>query len=76
MGYSFDDILADPGEGRIVIISIVTVPLCILTTILRLFAPKPPGTRFRWDDLFAFLALLGFLVYACMPFVGKLSFWP
>ncbi|KAF7541295.1 hypothetical protein G7054_g700 [Neopestalotiopsis clavispora] len=70
MGYSFDDILADPGEGRIVIISIVTVPLCILTTILRLFAPKPPGTRFRWDDLFAFLALLGFLVYACMPFVG------
>ncbi|KAI0127650.1 hypothetical protein BJ170DRAFT_694422 [Xylariales sp. AK1849] len=70
MGYSFDDIMADPSEGRLVIISIITIPLCIVATILRLCAPKPSERRFRWDDLFAVLALLGFLAYACTPFVG------
>ncbi|KAK8038629.1 integral membrane protein [Apiospora rasikravindrae] len=71
MGYTFQDAVSDPSEGRIIILSLVTIPLCVIATILRLFAPKRPGTHgFRWDDFFAVLALVGFLVYAISPFIG------
>ncbi|KAK8094939.1 hypothetical protein PG997_001624 [Apiospora hydei] len=68
MGYTFQDAVNDPSEGKIIILSLVTIPLCVVATTLRLFAPKRPGTHgFRWDDLFAVLALVGFLGYAISP---------
>ncbi|POS75427.1 hypothetical protein DHEL01_v206183 [Diaporthe helianthi] len=70
MGLTFEDALSDPEEGRIVIVSIATVPLCILATILRLVGTRCSRRTLGWDDLFAVLGLLGFLVYACTPFVG------
>ncbi|KAG8161584.1 hypothetical protein KVR01_008571 [Diaporthe batatas] len=70
MGLTFEDALGDPDEGRIVILSIVTVPLCIIATVLRLVATRRSRRALGWDDLFAVLGLLGFLVYACTPFVG------
>lgn len=73
MGVTFEDALSDPAEGPIVIISIITVPLSILVTVLRLVATKRAGRKLAWDDAFAVLALLGFLVYACAPFAGKSS---
>lgn len=73
MGVTFEDALSDPAQGQILIGSIVTVPLCVLATILRLVATRRSRRNFGWDDLFAVLALLGFLVYACTPYIGKLS---
>lgn len=73
MGVTFEDALSDPAEGQIVIVSIVTVPLCILATILRLVATRRSRRKYGWDDLFAVLGLLGFLVYACTPLAGKSS---
>lgn len=71
MGYTFSDILADPSTGRIVIISLVTVPLCIIATGLRMLSTKRQKRKIGWDDAFAVFALIGFLAYACTPFVGK-----
>lgn len=71
MGYTFHEIIDDPAEGQIVILCIITLPLCTAATILRLVATKQSGRKFGWDDLFAILALIGFLVYAIAPFVGK-----
>ncbi|KAI8623599.1 hypothetical protein F5Y19DRAFT_458026 [Xylariaceae sp. FL1651] len=67
MGYTFADIIADPGVGPIVIISLVTIPLTLAATILRLVATKRSGRRLAWDDLFAVLALVGFLGYTVTP---------
>ncbi|KAI0547644.1 hypothetical protein F4679DRAFT_358010 [Xylaria curta] len=72
MGYTFADIIADPGLGKIIIISLVTIPLTLLTTILRLVATKRSSRRFAWDDLFAVLALVGFLGYTVTP-IGAIS---
>lgn len=73
MPYTFEDVINDPSLGRIVVLSLVTIPLCIVTTILRLVATKRSRRKFGWDDLFAVLALIGFLVYALGPFVGELG---
>ncbi|KUI57992.1 hypothetical protein VP1G_05331 [Cytospora mali] len=70
MGYTFEDIINNPSEGPIVILVLVTIPLCIVATILRLVATKRSRRKFGWDDLFAVLALLAFLVYAFTPIVG------
>lgn len=72
MGVTLDDALSDPAQAQIVIGSIVTIPLCLLATILRLLATRRSRRNFGWDDLFAVVALLGFLVYACTPYIGKL----
>lgn len=71
MGFTFQDVINDPVEGEIVIVAIVAIPLCIVATILRLVATKRSGRKFAWDDLFAVLALLGFLVYAVAPLGGE-----
>lgn len=70
-GTTLEDIMSDPAEGEIIIISIIAIPLCLLATILRLVATKRSGRNFGWDDLFAVLALVGFLGYAITPFVGE-----
>ncbi|KAI1318719.1 hypothetical protein F5Y16DRAFT_116315 [Xylariaceae sp. FL0255] len=67
MGYTFADIIAEPGIGQIVILSLVTTPLTILATALRLIATKRSGRKFSWDDLFAVLALVGHLGYTVTP---------
>ncbi|KAF3763034.1 hypothetical protein M406DRAFT_322988 [Cryphonectria parasitica EP155] len=67
MGYSFEDVIQDPSEGKIIILVLITIPLCILATILRVVATKRGGRKLAWDDLFAVLALVGFLVYAICP---------
>lgn len=72
MAYTLWDAIDDPSLGRVVILSLVSIPLCVAATIFRLVATKQSRRRFGWDDLFAVLALLGFLVYALAPFVGKL----
>ncbi len=71
MGYTFDDIISIPSQRHIIILCIVTIPLCIAATILRLVATKRAGRKFAWDDLFAVLALVGFLGYACTPLASK-----
>ncbi|KAI1450126.1 hypothetical protein F5Y02DRAFT_426464 [Annulohypoxylon stygium] len=70
MAYTLWDAIDDPSLGRVVILSLVSIPLCVAATIFRLVATKQSRRRFGWDDLFAVLALLGFLVYALAPFVG------
>lgn len=70
MGYTYEDAIADPSEAGVIILVLITVPLCIITTILRLGATKRSHRKLGWDDLFAVLALLAFLVYACTPIVG------
>ncbi|KAI0405750.1 hypothetical protein F4802DRAFT_606737 [Xylaria palmicola] len=72
MEYTFADIIADPGLGKIVIISLVTIPLTLLATILRLVATRHSSRRFAWDDLFAVLSLVGFLGYTVTP-IGAIS---
>ncbi|KAI3325965.1 hypothetical protein HD806DRAFT_532618 [Xylariaceae sp. AK1471] len=67
MGYSFADIIADPGIGKIVIISLVSIPLTLIATILRLVATKRSGRKLAWDDLFAVLGLVGILGYTVTP---------
>jgi hypothetical protein len=66
-GYSFADIIAEPGIGRIIIISLVTIPLTLIATSLRLIATKRSGRKLSWDDLFAVLALVGHLGYTVTP---------
>ncbi|CAG9986860.1 unnamed protein product [Clonostachys byssicola] len=66
-GQSFADIIADPGIGRIVIISLVTIPLTIIATVLRLISTKRAGRKLSWEDLFAVLALVGHLGYTVTP---------
>lgn len=70
MGYTFSDLLADSSTAQIVIISIITIPLCLIATGLRLLATKRSSRKFGWDDAFSIFALIGFLVYACAPFIG------
>ncbi|KAI0434882.1 hypothetical protein F5Y09DRAFT_295108 [Xylaria sp. FL1042] len=72
MGYTFADIIADPGLGKVIIISLVGIPLTLIATILRLVATKRSGRKFAWDDLFAVLALVGFLGYTVTP-VGAIA---
>ena len=72
MDYTFQDIINDPSTRKIVILSLVTIPLCIVATILRFVATKRSRRKFGWDDLFAVLALAGYLVYALAPFIGEL----
>ncbi|KAJ8131736.1 hypothetical protein O1611_g1886 [Lasiodiplodia mahajangana] len=67
MGYTFADIIADPGLGPIAVVSIITIPLTLVATVLRLVATKRSGRRLAWDDLFAVLALVGFLGYTITP---------
>lgn len=71
MGYTFSDLLADSSTAQIVIISIITIPLCLIATGLRLLATKRSSRKFGWDDAFSIFALIGFLVYACAPFIGE-----
>ncbi|KAI0450754.1 hypothetical protein F5B21DRAFT_489870 [Xylaria acuta] len=67
MDYTFENIIADPGLGPIIIISLVTIPLTLVATILRLVATKRSRQRLAWDDLFAVLALVGHLGYTITP---------
>ncbi|KAI0472063.1 hypothetical protein GGR56DRAFT_677909 [Xylariaceae sp. FL0804] len=67
MGYTFADIIAEPGIGPIVIISLVTIPLTIAATSLRLVATRRSRRPLSWDDLFAVLALVGHLGYTVTP---------
>ncbi|KAI1185666.1 hypothetical protein F5B17DRAFT_406888 [Nemania serpens] len=67
MDQSFGDIIASPGLGPVIIISIVTIPLTAIATILRLVATKRSGRKLAWDDLFAVLALVGHLGYTVTP---------
>ncbi|KAI1120074.1 hypothetical protein F5Y10DRAFT_259116 [Nemania abortiva] len=67
MGYTFADIVGDPGLGPIVIISLVTIPLTLVATILRFVATRRSSRRLAWDDLFVVLALVGFLGYTLTP---------
>ncbi|RWA06307.1 hypothetical protein EKO27_g8803 [Xylaria grammica] len=67
MDYTFENIIADPGLGPIIIISLVTIPLTLVATILRLVATKRSRRRLAWDDLFAVLALVGHLGYTITP---------
>jgi hypothetical protein len=61
------DIIAEPGIGQIVIISLVTIHLTIIATVLRLIATKRAGRKLSWEDLFAVLALVGHLGYTITP---------
>lgn len=71
MGYTFENLVNDPAEARLIILVLVLIPLCIVATLLRLVASKRSRRRFGLDDLFAMLALVAFLIYACTPIVGK-----
>lgn len=71
MDQSFGDIIASPGLGPVIIISIVTIPLTAIATILRLVATKRSGRKLAWDDLFAVLALVGHLGYTVTPAAGE-----
>ncbi|TGJ81699.1 hypothetical protein E0Z10_g7075 [Xylaria hypoxylon] len=73
MEYTFADIIADPGLGKVVIISLIGIPLTLLATVLRLIATKRSGRSLAWDDLFAVLALVGFLGYTVTPVGVKIQ---
>ncbi|KAI8959169.1 hypothetical protein F5Y11DRAFT_362086 [Daldinia sp. FL1419] len=64
MGYTFEDSLHNELMGTTVILSLATIPVCVLATALRLIATRRSRRKLDWDDLSAFLALASFLVYA------------
>jgi hypothetical protein len=71
MAYGIEDAINDPDIGPMVILCLITVPLCLIATVLRLIASHMSSRRFGWDDVCAVFALVGFLGYAITPFAGE-----
>ncbi|ROW15260.1 hypothetical protein VPNG_03107 [Cytospora leucostoma] len=66
----FQTILHNVSEGPITVLLIITIPLCIAATILRFVASRRAGRTVGWEDTFAALALMAFLVYSGLALAG------
>jgi len=68
---AFQTILHNVSEGPIMVLLIITMPLCIAATALRFIATRRSGRRIGWEDVCAALALLAFLAYGCLAIAGQ-----
>ncbi|ROW04824.1 hypothetical protein VMCG_04867 [Cytospora schulzeri] len=66
----FQTILHNVSEGPITVLVIITAPLCTAATVLRFVASRRGGRTVGWEDCFAALALIAFLVYAGLALAG------
>lgn len=66
MGYTFENAIADPSEAEIIILVLITIPLCIIATILRLVASKRSHRAF--ESLVGMISLLSWIcsLFLCM----------
>lgn len=68
---AFQTILHNVSEGPIMVLLIITMPLCIAATALRFVATRRSGRRIGWEDTCDALALLAFLAYGCLSIAGQ-----
>ena len=66
---SFDEAIRS-SSGKILILSIIAIPVCILATMLRIVGTWRADRKLSWDDGFAIAALISFMPYAISPLAG------
>lgn len=65
------EIFRDPQQGAGFVLCVVTIPICILATILRFSGTIRASRKIQWEDWFALLALIFHLLYATMFLFSK-----
>jgi hypothetical protein len=68
---TFHDVIENNSQGSLIILIIITMPICIVATVLRFVGTRKAQRMPGWDDWFAVLALIPYLVYALITVVGK-----